>query len=234
MRKTAAITLLCIGAFVSVLAAQRGGGAPGGAAGRPRPYADVITAAAKTDDGIFKVHRITEGNADTLFFEIPKNELGKDYLWDTQLKKTTIGAGYGGQAIGNRVVRWVKKDDRILLENVEYGVVADPANPLNEQVNMPAIIRTFPVAAYNAAGDPVINVTDLYTSDTAEFSARGRVGGRGMANDRTFLEKAVSFPQNINVEVTVTYTTPADAAPAADPAGGRGRAAGPKPSDACQ
>src|SRR6476661_757549 len=34
----------------------------------PRPYAQVITAAAKTDDGIVKVHRVGE----TLYYEIPK------------------------------------------------------------------------------------------------------------------------------------------------------------------
>ena len=42
--------------------AQGGGQAGGGRAQGPRPYAEVITAAAKTDEGIFKVHRITEGS----------------------------------------------------------------------------------------------------------------------------------------------------------------------------
>ena len=186
----------------------------------------MITAAAKTDEGIFKVHRISEVNNDRLFYEIPKAELDKDYLWNTQLKKTTIGAGYGGQAVGSRVVRWVLKGDRVRLQNMDYTLVADPANPLRDEAAMPAIIRTFPVAAYAASGDPVIDVTTLYTTDVSEFSARGAVGGRGMDATRTFLEKAVSYPQNVNVEVTATYTT-ADAAAAAapgapDPAPGRG------------
>src|SRR5688572_20313546 len=33
----------------------------------PRPYNQVITSEAKTDDGVFKVHRIGE----TLYYEIP-------------------------------------------------------------------------------------------------------------------------------------------------------------------
>src|SRR6185436_10092891 len=74
-----------------------------------------------------------------------------------------------------------------------------------------------------------------FITDVPEFSARGRVGGRGMAADRTFLEKAVAYPLNINVEVTVTYTPPPDTgatAPTPDNVpGGRGRGAtGPKPS----
>jgi hypothetical protein len=216
---------------------QRGGGGGPAAGGQtsagPKPYAEVITAAAKTDDGIFKVHRLTEGNNDRLFYEIPKAELDKDFLWNTQIKKTTIGAGYGGQAVGSRVVRWVLKGDRVLVQNMDYSIVADPANPLPNEAAMPAIIRTFPVAAYAPSGDPVIDVTALYTSDVSEFSARTAVGGRGMDATRTFLEKAVSYPQNVNVEVTATYTTAdAAAAPAApDPApAGRGRAGGRGPS----
>jgi hypothetical protein len=196
----------------------RGGQGRGGQAQQgPRPYDQVITSAARTDDGIFKVHRIGE----TMFYEIPKRELDKDFLWNTQLKKTTINVGYGGQTVGSRVVRWTQRGDRVLLVNVDYTLVADPASPLSAQANVPAIIRAFNVAAYAPSGDPVIDVTSFFTTDVPEFSARGRVGGRGMDASRTFLEKAVSFPENINVEVTATYTTGA-ADPAADAGGGRG------------
>ena len=190
-------------------AAGRGGPGRGGQAQAPRPYAQVITSAAKTDEGVFKVHRITTASADTLFYEIPKAQLGKDFLWKTQIKKTTIGTGFGGQDVGNRIVRWVAKGDRILLLDIDYSIVADPANPVSvavDDANYPAIIRTFNVAAYAPNGDPVIDVTQIFTTDVPEFSARGAVGGRGVANDRTFLERAVSFPENINTEVMMTYT----------------------------
>jgi hypothetical protein len=193
----------------------RGGQTPPPA---PRPYAQVITAAAKTDDGIFKVHRIGE----SLYYEIPKAQLGKDFLWNTQIKKTTIGAGYGGQSAGSRVVRWVSKGDRVLLVNIDYTVIADSSNPIAQAVddaNYPTIIRAFNVAAYNPAGDPVIDVTQLFMTDVAEISVRGRVGGRGYDGTRSFLERAVSFPENINVEVTQTFTA---AEAAAGAGGGRG------------
>jgi Domain of unknown function (DUF5118) len=92
----------------------------GNAPQQPRPYAQVITAAAKTDDGIFKVHRIN----DTIYYEIPKKELGKDFLWVNQVKHTVNGAGYGGQAAGNRVVRWELYNNRVLLKVIDYSVVA--------------------------------------------------------------------------------------------------------------
>jgi hypothetical protein len=200
------------------------GGRGGNQAPAPRPYAQVITSAAKTDEGIFRVHRI----GDTLYYEIPKVELDKDFLWVTQIKKTTIGAGYGGQAAGSRVVRWVQRGDRVLLENIDYSVVADPNNPIAEAVadaNNPAIIRAFNVAAYSPSGDPVIDVTQLFTTEVPEFSVRTRIGARGFDGSRTFLEKTKAFPQNINVEVTQTYTSPPDSGGAAGGGRGGGRGA---------
>jgi len=198
--------------------AAQGGGGRGGQPPAPRPYAQVITGAAKTDPGIFAVHRVGE----SLYYEIPKAELGKDFLLVSQLKQTTLGAGYGGDAVGNRVVRWELVGNRVLLRSVNYSVVSsDPKSEIVPAVvdsNAPVIMRAFNVAAFNGEGDPVIDVSSLYTTEVAELSARPNLNGRGYDTARSFIGKVVSFPQNINVEVTQTYTTPIDTA-------GRGRAA---------
>ena len=65
--------------------------------GQPRPYDRVITKDAKSDAGIFTVHRIGE----RLYYEIPANQLNKEFLWVSQIARTTIGAGQGGQAVGS-------------------------------------------------------------------------------------------------------------------------------------
>ena len=212
---------------------RQGGGRQGGAnqaAPQPRPYNRVITAQAKTDDGIFKVHRIGE----RVYFEIPKAELGKDFLWVNQIKKTTLGVGYGGQALGRRVVRWERNGNRVLLRSVSYDVVADPSSPIAEAVeaaNYDPIILAFNIEAIGPNDAPVIDATRMFTSEVPEFSARQRLGARGFDPSRSFLEKTTSFPENINIEVTQTYTSPADATPAG---GGRagGRGAAPLPPSA--
>jgi hypothetical protein len=201
--------------------ANGGRGGRGGAPGQPRPYTQVITSDARTDEGVFKVHRIRE----QLFYEIPKGELGKDFLWVSQMKRASAGTGVGGQPVGNQVVRWELIGNRVLLRLVDYSMVADPSAPIARAVaaaTNPAIVRAFNVAAFSPAGDPVIDVTSLFLSDIAELSARGRIGARGMDPSRTFLEKVVSFPENINVEVNQTFTggNPGGAAPA--PAAARG------------
>ena len=185
----------------------------------PRPYDQVITKDARTDDGVFKVHRIGE----QLFYEIPKAELGREFLWVTQIKRNAAGR-LGGEAAGNRVVRWDLVGNRVLLRLIDYGIVADPSTPIARAVsdaNNPAIIRAFNVAAFSPQGNPVVNVGPLFLTETAELSVRGRVGARGFDQTRTFLEKVVSFPENINVEVNQTYTAPDAGQPVPAPVPGR-------------
>jgi hypothetical protein len=186
---------------------------------QPRPYDQVITKEARTDDGVFKVHRIGE----QLFYEIPKAELGREFLWVTQIKRNAAGR-LGGEAAGNRVVRWDLVGNRVLLRLIDYSIVADPSTPIARAVsdaNNPAIIRAFNVAAFSPQGNPVVNVGALFLTETAELSVRGRVGARGFDQTRTFLDKVVSFPENINVEVNQTYTAPDTGQPAPAPAPGR-------------
>jgi hypothetical protein len=206
-----------------------GGGGPGGQerpgrqdqSAEPRPYDRVITKEAKSDDGIFTVHTIK----DKVYYEIPKSELNREFLWVSQIAKTTLGAGYGGQAAGNRVVKWERKGNRILLRHVAYDVIADPKLPVARAVqaaNNDTIVMAFNVEAIGKDDSTVIDVTRLFTTEVTEFSARTRLRARGFDASRSFIEKTKSFPTNIEVEVSQTYTSP----PENNPGGGGG---GPQP-----
>src|SRR5215510_4628660 len=136
----------------------------------PQPYEKVITKDAKSKKGVFAVHQIK----DKYYYEIPRSELNKEFLWVTQIARTTIGVGYGGQALGNRVVRWERNGNKINLRNVNYSVVADPKKPIAQAVhaaNNDSILMTFPVAAWGPDESAVIEVRRLFTSDVFEFSA---------------------------------------------------------------
>src|SRR5206468_4564583 len=109
-----------------------GGGRGGFGAGPaaipdPQPYDRVITKEAKTAKGLFTVHQIKE----RYYYEIPKNELAKDLLWNSQIAKTTAGAGYGGGQLGRpRVIRWELKGNRVLMLEVDYSITANPDEPI--------------------------------------------------------------------------------------------------------
>ncbi|MBS1810429.1 MAG: zinc-dependent metalloprotease [Acidobacteria bacterium] len=191
-----------------------GGAFPGGAGREPeiKPYDRVITKDAKSDDGIFTVHRVKE----KVFYEIPKSQLNKEFLWVTQIAKTTNGVGYGGQAMGSRVVRWERRDNRILLRNVNYQVVADPNQPIARAVkaaNNDAIIMSFFIEALGKDDAPVIDVTRLFTSEVAELTAKSRLRARIFDASRSFVERVASFPENIEAEATHTFSNPPDPTP---------------------
>src|SRR5215211_9293843 len=131
---------------------------PGGRDHQPeiRPYERVITKEAKSDEGVFTVHTLK----DKVYYEIPKSELNKEFLWVSQIARTTFGAGYGGQAAGNRVVKWERKGNRILLRNVSYDVVADPKLPVSRAVqaaNNDTIIMAFNIEALGKDDSAVID-----------------------------------------------------------------------------
>ena len=189
-----------------------------------KPYERVITKEAKSDEGVFTVHNVKE----KVFYEIPRSELNKEFLWVSQIARTTLGVGYGGQAAGNRVVKWERKGNRILLRNVAYDVVADPKLPVSRAVqaaNNDTIIMAFNIEALGKDESAVIDVTRLFTTEVTEFSARTRLRARGFDASRSFIEKTKSFPTNIEVEVSQTYTSPPDV----NPGGGGG---GPQPQPA--
>jgi hypothetical protein len=197
--------------------APQGGGAPA-AVPEPRPYDRVITKEAKTDEGIFTVHRI----GDRLYYEIPAAQLNKEFLWVSRVARTTAGAGQGGQSAGNRVVRWERRNNRVFLRSVAYGIVAAQTRPIAQAVqaaNNDTILMAFNVETVGKGDAPVIEVTRLFTTEVPEFSGRTLVRSANFDATRSFLERAVSFPENVEVEATHTYSSPVQlqgAAPAAN------------------
>ena len=135
----------------------------------------------------------------------PRTEFGKDFLWVNQVKSTVNGAGYGGQAAGNRVVRWELYNNRVLLKVVDYSIVADPSTPIAKAVaaaNNPSIMRSYNVAAFSPAGDPVIEVTQLFTTEVPEFSVRARLPAAadsmepGLSSKRLFRFRKTSMSRS--------------------------------------
>ena len=193
----------------SATAPQRPGPTPPSA--EPQPYEKVITKDAKSKKGVFTVHQVK----DKYYYEIPKKEFNKEFLWVAQIARTTLGVGYGGQALGNRVVRWERNENKINLRNINYSVVADPSKPIAQAVhaaNNDSILMTFPVAAWGPDGAAVIEVSRLFTTDVFEFSARQRLNATTMDPTRSYIERISPYPENIEAEASQTYTrTPAPA-----------------------
>src|SRR5437899_4985455 len=66
--------------------------------GELKKYAEVITAKARTSQGVVTVHRVD----DKVYYEIPSEVYGKLMLWTTEVAKAPAGIGWGGSALGSR------------------------------------------------------------------------------------------------------------------------------------
>ena len=107
-----------------------------------------------------------------------------------------------------------------------------PPTPIASAVeasNYSPIVMAFNIEALGKDDAAVIDVTRLFTTDVPEFSGRTRVGARAFDASRSFVERTVSFPENVEIEATHTYNNPPEPAAGRRPRRRRRRAAAAAP-----
>lgn len=198
------------------------GGAPTAPRTGPRPYEEVVTKEAKTQDGLFKVHQID----DKVLFELPTSAMGKDLLWKAATAGGTSVDAYAGEMTGLTVVRFARRGNRIFMKEVDYnlrdGDPDDSGFKANIDLNTTeTIVGSYPVQAEGPNGSVVIDVTALFLGNPSDIGSRRATGGGADAN-RSFIETVKAFPTNIEVTSTQTLTAAGPANPFNPTGGGRG------------
>lgn len=177
-------------------------------AAQQRPYAEVVPAAARSEAGVFTVHRVGA----KLLFELPDSVLGRDFIVMSRYAQVQDGfSQVGANMAPNIVVRWERRDDRIYLRAASHQTTAEPGTARHiavEDQNFAPVLQSFPVAARGAASS-VIDVTDLYLGDHPTFTlqrqARTQLGVQRLERERGWLEFARSFPTNVEIRVVQSY-----------------------------
>ena len=177
-------------------------------AGGIQPYDKVITAKAVSDEGLFKVHKID----DKYFYEISDSLIDREMLMVTRIAKTAEDIGYGGENVRNQVVRWQRKDKKVLIRVVSYSNIADENSPMALSVrnsNFEPIVQTFDIKAIGKDSSLVIEVTALFTKDVPAIGfddgRRKQFKVSTLDESRTFIEHIKSFPINIEARHVLTY-----------------------------
>jgi Met-zincin/Domain of unknown function (DUF5117)/Domain of unknown function (DUF5118) len=169
----------------------------------PKPFDKVITAEAKTQQGLFAVHSLKN----KLYFEIPKTLLEQPLLMVANATAVPAGQEHVGRALNQDVLRFVLHQNRVLLHRVSHSAVTAPGNVLADAVRQSqrdAILAVFPVEAYGKGGAPVIEVSRLFNSEVGDFSARTLVRG-SVDSSRSYVEKTKVFPGSVRVDAVQTY-----------------------------
>lgn len=175
----------------------------------PKSYKEVITAKAKTKEGLFKVHQIEE----KFYYEIPDSLLGRDMLMVVRIAKTADGLGYGGENTNNLMVRWEKNNDDILLKVVTVNNYAADSLPISMAVkasNLEPILQKFAIKSRGTdSTGTVIEATDLFSKDNQALglqrSRRTQYKVSRLDTDRSYIVHVNSYPINIEARYVLTY-----------------------------
>ena len=197
----------------------------GALTGAPKDYKEIITSKAVTSKGFFLVHKVGE----KYFFEIPDTMLGREILVVNRLSKTQVGMGYGGDQIGQNVIRFEKgPKNKIFLRTISYAVYAkDSTSSMFSSVNnsnVQPISAAFDIKAFSKdSSGSVIEITDFINGDNEvlNYSSAAKTALRigSIQADKSYINNVRPYPINIEINTEKTFSR----TPASPGAGGGGR-----------
>ena len=173
-----------------------------------KKYDDVITKDFTTSAGVFAVHR----NDDKLYFEVPRDTLGRLFLWQAEVAKGPgggMGGSWGGAALGSAVLKFERRGNKLYLWKVGFAKRSDgkAVQAAIDASATDAIIAAFKVECEGKDRSAVINVSDTFIfglSDLPITRAAG-TGGASVDATRSYLEAVKAFPKNIEVQALLTF-----------------------------
>ncbi len=192
--------------------------APALATAQDLPTIEDKTAGMQTIDGYFPM--FWDDAAGTLWLEISRFDSEELYL-------SGLSAGLGSNDIGldrgqtrSRLVVFERVGPKILMVQRNYQFRADSDNPDERQAVEDAFAKSilwgFTVAA-ETDGRVLVDTTDFLLRDTHGVIPRLSQDGQyrvDQSRSAVHLERTKGFPQNTEIDVTVTFTS--------QPQGGRG------------
>ena len=137
----------------------------------------------------------------------------REMLMVTRIAKTAAGIGFGGGKQNTQVLRWQKKEDKVLLRVVSHQIVASDSLPIHEAVvnsNFEPILYSFPIKAFSKdSSSTIVEVTDFFTEDIKAIGfpeyRRKSYKISGIDKTRCYISSLKSYPLNIENRHVKTY-----------------------------
>ena len=211
MKNIKLITILFVIIFSTSLNAQKNDIKENKKPKKEKTYEDIITKEAVTDNGLFDIHKVKE----KYYYEIHDSLIGREMLMVTRIAKTASGIGFGGGKQNTQVLRWQKKDNKVLLRVVSHNVVASDSLPVNEAVvnsNFEPVLYNFKIETRGKDSlSSIIDVTKLFSEDVKPLgfpqNRRKSYKISSLNTKKSFIESIKSYPQNIESRHVKTYNS---------------------------
>jgi hypothetical protein len=186
-----------------------------------KPYTTVITKNARTNSGLFIVHRVE----DKFYFEIPDSVFNRDLLIISRLAKAGADmrsgnsmSGYAGDILNESVVRFEKgPNNKVFIREISYNErVKDTASEMFKTVmssNIQPINLAFDIRAarkdsITGVQHTVIELTDVINGDNDLFfwgGVKSKFGIGGYQPDKSYVQYVKTFPINTEIRTIKTY-----------------------------
>lgn len=179
-----------------------------------KPYSEVITSQAKSDEGLFNTHFV----GDKLYFEIPLDLLDKDMLLVSRIAgvPASYGGGYvnAGSKVNEQVVRWTRRGNHIDMKVISFENESEEGTPIYQSVranNFFPILFSSKIVAFNDdKTSAVIEAGNLFEEEVdaingVSSSLRKRYKVKRLDKSRSYIESAHAYPKNIEVKHVMTY-----------------------------
>lgn len=173
--------------------------------GELKKYDDVITKEFVTQPGVFAVHRYE----DKVYFEIPKEMLGRLFLWYAEVAKGPGGTSWGGAALGHSVIKFERRGNKIYVWKVGFAKRSDgkAVQAAVEAAATDSIIAVYNVECEGKDRSAVINVSDNLINGYPDLPLTRAAGMPGGSVDpaRSYVNEVRAFPTNIEARSTITF-----------------------------
>jgi len=182
-------------------------------------YEKIIKKATLERHGVFSVYESEK----KWYLEIQDTLLNRYFLTVTRLITTPVGFPmYGGEKLNEQTVYFEKGNaGRLFLRSVDYRQEAPSEDAIHgalEKSQQHPIIAALDIKGINEDGNAyLVDVTDLFKKDNGALSLASKIKTDNklgsLADDRSFIIDMRTYPINLEVQTTKTYSTSSVAVP---------------------
>ncbi len=167
-------------------------------------YEDIVTDKAITSEGVFITHLVD----DKVYFEIPEDQNGREFVWQVKVSGIQNGKGTISSDSARQYVYFERVGDEFLLRARDYSVISREGEPetfVVKKTNLDAILAKMNIVAFHETGEgnaiiktPLIDVTAAFTGTVKELEGlpRGKIDAKA-----SIIREVKAFEKNIEARV---------------------------------